>query len=763
MLELTITFLGDWRVGTGTGTPGALDDGVRRHDGMPVVPGGSVIGVWRDGCERVAAAMDGTNPAKPWAGWVRTLFGSQPAIDGRHAHVPVPAALAVRTATLPAAVADALTSDPKSRQRLVRCLHTIRPGVALDPDTGQATTDYLRALETTRGGLTLHSPIELDDAGWTDEQRSTAWTLLHLGAREVRTLGGDRRRGLGRCTLTVPDPTGTVAGVLAAPQPPVPVPPPGSQVGPAAPPSTRADQAAQADGWVMLELRVLCLDPVLSALVATDNTVRGQAWIPGARMLPVLVARARSAGLDVEHLLRAGGLRCEPLVPEVDGAPGRPLPRAFVAPKGTRATRLWNLLLTTAPRGVTCKSPRNCWVSEPRADGLPLRSADLRVQLHNTIEDDVQRPTEAIGGLYSYESIPSRTALRGRVWLRVSAADGDRLAAVLTGRWRLGGSKKDEYGRVEVTASATHPGPQLPSRARREITIWFATDAVLLDDRLAPVSTLDGVVAALGAALGSGVELAPREAGAVSYAVAFGRAESWQGRWVRPRPSLLSVAAGSVLVLRRVDGAEFDPAAMATLAREGLGQRRAEGFGSVIVDDPLLDVTEIDVAEIDPSDVSETAEGRIGSDSGEPDADGVRLLAELRREALRRDVEQRAATLPRAALGDELAKVAPAQLGALRVALSAAARTHDPALAGERFLASLRTAKARSERWSEEAEQQLRELLTSGAVWELLGIPAEHRTVEDEPWARTRVLAHLLAAGASAPEKGTARGTDHGA
>ncbi|MDQ3151623.1 MAG: hypothetical protein M3R63_07880, partial [Actinomycetota bacterium] len=75
-----------------------------------------------------------------------------------------------------------------------------------------------------------------------------------------------------------------------------------------------------------------------------------------------------------------------------------------------------------------------------------------------------------------------------------------------------------------------------------------------------------------------------------------------------------------------------------------------------------------------------------------------------------------------------------------------------------RFLASLRTARARSDRWSEQAERQLRALLADGAVWDLLKVPAEHRTTEAEPWARARVLAHLLAAGASADG-----GTDHGA
>lgn len=741
MPELLITFLGDWRIGTGTGSSGALDDTVRRENGLPVVPASSVTGIWRDGCERVAAALDGADPAALWTGWVRTLFGSQPAIDQRHRHAPVPAALAVRTAILPAPVAAALRTDP----RLARCLHTVRPGIAIHPKTGQATTDYLRTLEVTRGGLGLHAPLELDDAGWTEHQRVTAWTLLHLGAREVRALGGDRRRGLGRCELTVPDPTGAVASALARTERPEPAPLPVRA------PSDEVSPVVRDGEWVVLDLRVTCVDPVLSASVAMDNTVRGQASVPGARVLPVVVVRARAAGLDVEHLVRAGELRCEPLVPEVHGARGRPLPRTFVAPKGAPVSRLWNLLRTTSPRGQTSKPPRDRWIGELRDGALPLRSADLQVRMHNTVEDTVQRPTEAVGGLFGYESIPAGQVLRGQVRLRVSAGDGETLARALTGQWRLGRSKKDEYGRVDVTASLAKASTAGVGRGAQRVTIWFVTDAVILDTRLAPVITVDGVVAALGAALDTPVELVPAAEGTVSAAVVFGRVEGWQSRWVRPRLSLLTVAAGSVLVLRRTDGQEFEPTALRALADDGIGQRRAEGFGLMAIGDPVLDLSEIAVSDV--------ADGpSVEPDPGSPDQAGQDLVAELRREALRRDVEQRAATLSRDALG-ELSSVPPAQLGSLRVALLAAARAEDPAQAGTRFLASLRTAKARSDRWSDQAEKRLRALLVEGAVWDLLEVPAENRTAEAEPWARTRVLAHLLAAGTSAAEGGT----DHGA
>ena len=57
MTTLCITFDSDWHIGTGAGVPGDLDAVVRRDaDGLPVVPARTVVGLWRDGCERVGNA-----------------------------------------------------------------------------------------------------------------------------------------------------------------------------------------------------------------------------------------------------------------------------------------------------------------------------------------------------------------------------------------------------------------------------------------------------------------------------------------------------------------------------------------------------------------------------------------------------------------------------------------------------------------------------------------------------------------------------------
>ena len=62
--ELRIVPWSDWHVGTGRGRLGAVDASVRRDgDGLPFVPAKSLIGVLRDACETVAAALDRARPA----------------------------------------------------------------------------------------------------------------------------------------------------------------------------------------------------------------------------------------------------------------------------------------------------------------------------------------------------------------------------------------------------------------------------------------------------------------------------------------------------------------------------------------------------------------------------------------------------------------------------------------------------------------------------------------------------------------------------
>lgn len=710
MTTLTITFTADWRIGTGAGLPGDLDAVVRRDaEGLPIVPGRTVVGMWRDGCERVVTALGGD-----WAGWVEVLFGRGSLEKTRSG--PRPAAVWPRTARLTPAVRAALADDPVARSGLFGTRQSVR----IDPVTGQSDPGALRLLETARSGLVLHAPVTVHDGGWTDAQRDTASVLLALGAEEVDALGADRRRGLGACRWTFPV-SSAVQAVLDADTVPVAAPPPERPPTPASAPGPPcADAGSGVD--VVVDLDCLLVDPVVSAAVTTGQLVRGLPIVPGGRLLPAVVARLRHSGIEVEHLVARGELVVSAWVPRVDGGRGLPVPSSFAVVKGTTGP-LYNSLRTGVPDGEVPRPVRDRWIS-PVEDGVAVVAASTELCPHNAVHDPVQRPTTDVGGLYTLEAIPAGTRLHGRVRVRVPADRTDDVVAALGGEWTVGASRKDEYGRVGVTAT---PGPPaVPARTPgHRITVWFLSDAVLLDDRLAAVDTVGALVAALGAHVG--VDLVPDTDGPLAQAVAFGRVDGWQSRWQRPRATLHTVAAGSVLSLCRADGARIGAELVAALSR-GVGERRVEGYGEVAVDHPLLDRDVLIVHDADspPSRVDD------GGSTGGADDD---LVAELRRGGRRRMIEEAAAAVARAADG-ELYRLGRRHRASLRAALE----LDDPSTA----VALLRRGL------SDREAGLLSELIDGDAVWTALNVPDTVRDPELNGFAVRRLLAHVTAGGAVA-------------
>ncbi len=160
----------------------------------------------------------------------------------------------------------------------------------------------------------------------------------------------------------------------------------------------------------------------------------------------------------------------------------------------------------------------------------------------------------------------------------------------LTGSAKLGQSKKDSYGQVMITALE----PTVPSASieqfgedTNQLTVLLLSDLLLRDERLRPSTSVAVLTAALSKRLGC--ELTLRENPAVrSLFVRSHRIESWQVRWGLPRPSLTGFSAGSCFVFQCAEGQSTDPSKLAEIAVQGMGDRRAEGFGQVLFNSPLL-------------------------------------------------------------------------------------------------------------------------------------------------------------------------------
>ncbi|GLW98924.1 RAMP superfamily CRISPR-associated protein [Microtetraspora sp. NBRC 16547] len=770
-IELELHMLSDWAVGTGTGVPGYADRLVQRDTrgvsgatAAPIVPAKTLIGVWRDSCELAAHALD-SGPSGVWHDWLDFLFGGQYSADRRHAVGP--AALALDGALrLPGRLPELLRVRPE-----VAWAATFRkPGVAIDPRTGTAETGMLRFEEMSRAGVRLTGRAlirGLDALEW--EQREAAIALLVAGARLLERLGGKRRRGSGRCRLDLRDvePDFAVFTRTDIPAPPQDV------------PYAVADRpapvpAAAGDGWERADLVITVEQPVLAAATVQGNLVRGEASIPGWCLVPEV---ARRLGRPAHALVRTGDLLVTAATPQsLGGVRSLPVPKVFVHAKGSRDV-IGNRMAEDAPHG---KPYREGHIVPDGEETGTVLSPDFTLRMHNTIRDDIQRPSRDVGGVYIYKALAAGSVLRAEVRVRAGVLEPG-WQKLLTGRWRIGRSAKDDYGQAqvearpsvmpnssrqgarrvpngplsqEVVAPNAVYGEDRPDVARGEggpnaahgegdlLRVWLLSDLLVRDSRLRfstdPRDVGRALEQALARAGAPGLTLTPltepRE-GRVQVALGAQRTESWHRGWGLPRPTLYGLAAGSCLTFE-VSGGAITPKALDEVRAAGVGERRAEGFGQVEIDHALLlrsagDMTPHGAPDREPAPPEPIAPGEDGHAEGRI-FERAAWRGEIHRtcEAVMADGDRRAELLP--------VTVTPTQLNGLREVV------REPSMERARNrLARLTRPKKGRPSWPEKKAEMLAALLAdSDRIWTLLGLPEERLTVTADGAAALRAELH---------------------
>jgi CRISPR-associated protein Csx10 len=589
---LVFEMLSDWHIGLGAGRHGAVDSTIRRDwEGFPYIPGKTCVGILRDACEVVAEAL-----GSDWPKVVDVLFGSQPALsqDRGELNSPIPAALQVSSARYPERIRRVLKGKPA----LLGALTFLKPGVQINRDTGTAEEDFLRYEEMARRGDKLYAQAHLDLSSYPEDVQNKAFALLLAGCRFAERLGGKRRRGTGKCSVSVDGASlsewkehlkgeCSVSYVTNRPQ-------------------SLSCSGSGSPKQESYALHIKVETPVVIMSRVVGNVVETLDFIPGAFLLPIV---GRRIGQDtLARAIAANQVRVTHAYPVVRGTRGLPVPFCFFQEK-MNPEKIHNRLWSKEP-APQIKACRDSYITAE--DGKVFFSKPKRMLVtHNVVDDSLQRPQEE--GVYSLQSIEPGAEFTAYLMLDGCPTDG---LEGDWGQWRIGTAKHSEYGLVTIRAkkiddvlsaeqqlvnpvgrgaNASDGEPDASGGGQcagcgegtdELLVVWLLSDALLRDSKLRLMPSVNTLKNELESKLGVALELR-QEAGLENSISRQRRIESWQTQWGLPRHTLLGLQAGTVAVFKVKDGT-LNSDKLRELERAGIGERTAEGYGRIAFNHPFL-------------------------------------------------------------------------------------------------------------------------------------------------------------------------------
>jgi len=596
---VSVAMTSDWHIGSGQGRHRSIDRLIDRDwDDLPFIPAATLRGIWRDSAQLLARGLD-DGEAGSWTKFAELLFGSEPMLDEKRAEAPTLSLITLGDARFSEGLRGFFTGSESGKKALRQALTFIKPGVSIDERSGAAKTDFLRFEEVARAGALLEAEGSVDCA---DAEASVVAAFLAGAAALIERLGGKRRRGMGCCAVTVkfagaPLSASEAAGILEATQNPPKLPQH------ARPAETRAfPSGALAHEWKKIALRVTLLSPLVAADEVQGNVITCQDYIPSGHLLSPIARRLADAGVaNVWTLIAAGDLRVLPATPEIEGQRSLPVPFCWEEQKGKKAKTVrvkgkkielkqyWQIPHPGDGDSGEVKAQRVALKSgyvvqcTPVRDGVHrkrighARSVPRVLRTHNTIKDEIQRPHEYVGGVYTYEALAAGQTFRSEIWIRGADAN----VAKLSGKVRLGRARQAGYGLVEIEALPLEEAPPARQAKPYFLRVWLTSDAILPS----PMGTggLDTLASAIAGVLGEKPEKLFESAESWG-SLRWRRVDGWQSRWGLPRPTLIALQAGSVAQFKLKTG-EIDAH---RLEREGIGARKGEGFGCVLANHDYL-------------------------------------------------------------------------------------------------------------------------------------------------------------------------------
>ena len=598
--RLKLKFNSDWHIGSGTGIPGNVDSQVLRdEDGFPYVPGKTLTGILRDAAEWIAEARGGS-----WDKVLYSLFGNQPVTHGGLENSEASGAkLGIGSAELDNNFRECLKEFNRKNIDLISQLFSVHPGVKIDPNTGCSLKDHLFSIEKARTGCTLYAPVtlfqELDDK---------ELKLLNDAVKAVRRIGGKRRRGAGDCRLELQDIEDESSNNYKSDK-------------------TKLNFSRDTEGYIKLDVRLKTLQSVIITRTAIGNEVRSDTEIPGAMMLAYYSQNILAPLLGQERAKQAvmkSEITVSGFLPEFDGKASMPVPLCLGELKEEKIPV--NRLIT--PPSVhgkkQIKDLRTGYVTlnNKQENGIEYYSgASIKrvMHTHNTVDDSVQRPTERTGGLFTYEAVGAGQIFRGTVrfspelWTEIeNSRDRDLIFSRLAHDVHtFGRSRKDEYGTAELECLALDDEQQnLPlelidgrngKATGKYLVAYLLSDLLLRNKYQGYTVKLEDVKNALSEKLQVELEDIPDDewleaddafisplVGTRGHCVRSVRRESWLRGWTLPRTSLVFIKAGSIFMFKVKNPEAWDTERARAVMNNGLGERRAEGYGRIMLNPQFL-------------------------------------------------------------------------------------------------------------------------------------------------------------------------------
>jgi CRISPR/Cas system CMR subunit Cmr4 (Cas7 group RAMP superfamily) len=187
IIKYRLRFLSDWHIGSGTGIPGVVDNGVLKDNrNVPVINGRTIKGVTRDALEDILYLMRESNAGTV----IRAIFGGEGDKEGKAVFY---------NPSLCMNESDKTSEEFKDFLNYYddRAIGEIRYHTAIDKEKGTAREHHLFSEETSERIFEYFGDIDIDEE---------YAKYLIAALRFTTKIGGKRRRGLGQCEFQILEP-----------------------------------------------------------------------------------------------------------------------------------------------------------------------------------------------------------------------------------------------------------------------------------------------------------------------------------------------------------------------------------------------------------------------------------------------------------------------------------------------------------------------------------------------------------------------------